>query len=121
MMAANSRERLSSLVDSAKLASNIPSKLDYLRHLKQDLLQEDLALLSELLPRIFDLLSDRFSPIRKFATEYALRISNFIYLFFFNSNFHLCFHFTNVSKVTRELENFSFPNSLLFFHWLILF
>lgn len=70
MMVANSNERLASLMDSAILASDIPSKLDRLRQSKQDLVvQQDPALLSGLLPRLFELQSDRFSPVRKFATE----------------------------------------------------
>ncbi|BFG36416.1 hypothetical protein CerSpe_226900 [Prunus speciosa] len=70
MMVANSNERLASLMDSAILASDIPSKLNRLRQSKQDLVvQQDPALLSGLLPRLFELQSDRFSPVRKFATE----------------------------------------------------
>ncbi|PON51152.1 Coatomer beta subunit [Parasponia andersonii] len=71
MMAApaNSREKLSGLVDSANLATDIPSKLDRLRQLKRDLVEDDPAFLSQLLPRLFELQSDRFSPVRKFATE----------------------------------------------------
>ncbi|XP_068340076.1 uncharacterized protein [Pyrus communis] len=70
MMTANSHERLAGLMDSAIFAADIPSKLDRLRQSKQDLVrQQDPDLLSELLPRFFELLSDRFSPVRKFATE----------------------------------------------------
>uniref|UniRef100_A0A9I9E091 Symplekin n=1 Tax=Cucumis melo TaxID=3656 RepID=A0A9I9E091_CUCME len=69
VMAVNSRERLYGLINSTKIASDIPSKLARLRQLKNVLLPEDPVLLSELLPRILELQSDRFSPIRKFVTE----------------------------------------------------
>lgn len=74
-MAVNSRERLYGLINSTKIASDIPSKLARLRQLKNVLLPEDPVLLSELLPRILELQSDRFSPIRKFVTEYASLLS----------------------------------------------
>ncbi|XP_038881528.1 uncharacterized protein LOC120073030 isoform X2 [Benincasa hispida] len=69
MMAVNSRERLASLINSTKIAADIPSKLARLRQLKNVLLPEDPVLVSELLPRILELQSDRFSPIRKFVAE----------------------------------------------------
>lgn len=69
MTTANSNERLASLMDSAVIAADIPSKLDRLSQLKRDLLQRDPGFISELLPRLFELQSDRFSPVRKFATE----------------------------------------------------
>ncbi|TYK29249.1 symplekin isoform X2 [Cucumis melo var. makuwa] len=75
VMAVNSRERLYGLINSTKIASDIPSKLARLRQLKNVLLPEDPVLLSELLPRILELQSDRFSPIRKFVTEYASLLS----------------------------------------------
>ncbi|KAL5072886.1 hypothetical protein RYX36_011870 [Vicia faba] len=68
-MAATSRENLASLIHSAKLAIDIPSKLDSLRKLKTELPQEDPVILTEFLPPLFDFLSDRFSPVRKFVTE----------------------------------------------------
>lgn len=68
MMTMNPRENLASLINSAKSASDIPSKLEPLRQLKRGLIQQhDLALVSESL----SLLSDRFGPVRKFVTEYA--------------------------------------------------
>lgn len=70
-MAATSREKLASLVHSAKLAIDISSKLDLLRQLKLELPQEDPVLLTEFLPSLFEFLSDRFSPVRKFVTEYV--------------------------------------------------
>ncbi|KAL5550451.1 hypothetical protein UlMin_000627 [Ulmus minor] len=69
MMTMKSKEKLAGLVDSAKFAADIRSKLDHLRQLKDDLVQDDPALLSELLPRLFELQSDRFSPVRKFSNE----------------------------------------------------
>ncbi|KAJ7961230.1 symplekin [Quillaja saponaria] len=69
IMAANSRERLASVINSAQLATEIPSKLDCVRQLKQSLPQEDPVLLAEFLPYLFELQSDRFSPVRKFVTE----------------------------------------------------
>lgn len=70
-MAANRTKRHAHLLESAKLAADIPSKLDYLIQLKEDLVHEDPALLSEFLPRLYELQSDRFSPVRKFAAEYV--------------------------------------------------
>ncbi|XP_022151495.1 uncharacterized protein LOC111019424 [Momordica charantia] len=68
-MAVDSRERLAGLINSTKIAADIPSKLARLHQLKHGLLPEDPVLLSELLPRILELQSDRFSPIRKSVTE----------------------------------------------------
>ncbi|GMN28685.1 hypothetical protein TIFTF001_047906 [Ficus carica] len=68
-MTPSSTEKLAGLLDSAKSAADIPSKLDHLRQLKHDLVHEDPNLLSHLLPRLLELHSDRFSPVRKFATE----------------------------------------------------
>ncbi|XP_027335411.1 symplekin isoform X2 [Abrus precatorius] len=68
-MAATSREKLASLVNSAKLAIDIPSKLESLRQLRHELPQEDPVLLTEFLPSLFDFHSDRFGPVRKFITE----------------------------------------------------
>ncbi|XVE62050.1 hypothetical protein DITRI_Ditri06bG0087800 [Diplodiscus trichospermus] len=64
-----SREKLSRLSNSVKLAIDLASKLDLCRQLKQDLLEEDAAALSEFLPRLFDLYSDPSGPVRKLATE----------------------------------------------------
>jgi hypothetical protein len=70
-MTVTSREKLASLVHSAKLAIDIPSKLELLRKLKIELPREDPVILTEFLPPLFDFLSDRFSPVRKFVTEYV--------------------------------------------------
>lgn len=80
-MAANWRKKVASLLDSVKLATDTPSKLDCLRQLKHDLVQEDPALLSEFLPRLLELQSDRFSPVRKFAAEYASQNALLFFLF----------------------------------------
>ncbi|TYH89625.1 hypothetical protein ES332_D01G276300v1 [Gossypium tomentosum] len=64
-----SREKLASLSSSVKFAIDLGSKLELCRQLKHDLLEEDAADLSEFLPSIFDLYSDPFGPVRKFATE----------------------------------------------------
>ncbi|XVF08283.1 hypothetical protein REPUB_Repub06bG0213100 [Reevesia pubescens] len=64
-----SREKLSRLSNSVNVAIDLASKLDLCRQLKQDLLEEDAAALSEFLPRLFDLYSDSSSPVRKLATE----------------------------------------------------
>lgn len=70
MTNSNSREKYLSLVYSVKAAINLPSKLEYLRRLKQALLDEENALLiSEIIPCFFDLVSDSFAPVRKSATE----------------------------------------------------
>ncbi|XAR50837.1 hypothetical protein NMG60_11005286 [Bertholletia excelsa] len=70
IMAANSRERVASLLNSVRFASDVPSKLEQLRQLKDELSpSDDLVLPSEFLPSILELLSDRFSPVRKFVTK----------------------------------------------------
>lgn len=68
-MAATSREKLTSLVNAAKLAIDIPSKLESLRQLRHELPPEDPVLLTEFLPSLFLFHSDRFGPVRKFLTE----------------------------------------------------
>ncbi|RDX67389.1 Symplekin, partial [Mucuna pruriens] len=68
-IAATSREKLAGLVNAAKLAIDIPSKLQSLRQLRHELPQEDPVLLTEFLPSLFHLHSDRFGPVRKFVTE----------------------------------------------------
>ncbi|KAF7845362.1 symplekin isoform X1 [Senna tora] len=66
---ATSREKFASLVNSAKLAMDIPSKLGYLRQLQLELPPEDPVLLTEFLPCLLEFQSDSFSPVRKFVTE----------------------------------------------------
>ncbi|XP_011006560.1 PREDICTED: uncharacterized protein LOC105112532 isoform X2 [Populus euphratica] len=70
MTKSSSRERLASLINSAKSAPDIPLKLQTLRQLNQILQQQENAnSLSEFLPGIFEFQSDQHSPVRKFATE----------------------------------------------------
>ncbi|KAG5550558.1 hypothetical protein RHGRI_015500 [Rhododendron griersonianum] len=69
IMAARSREKLAGLIDSAKLAPDITSKLEQLRRAKDELSQSDPAFLSEFLPPLLDLHTDRFGPVRKFVIE----------------------------------------------------
>ena len=92
-----SREKLSRLSNSVKLAIDLASKLDLCRQLKQDLLEEDAAALSEFLPRLFDLYSDPSGPVRKLATEYAplksLPPSHYISCFIANKLKYICFLF----------------------------
>lgn len=59
------------LINSAKLALDVPTKLAHLRQLKEDLIHEDPVSLSQVLPRILDLHTDRLSPVRKFIAQYA--------------------------------------------------
>ena len=84
-MAATSREKLASLANSAKFAGDVPSQLESLRRLRRELPPEDPVLLTEFLPPLFEFLSDRFSPVRKFVTEYAS-----IRTFSFDSAVEIC-------------------------------
>lgn len=71
-MHSNSGERFAGLVNSAKVAMGIPSKLEHLHRLKQELVEQDNAVIvSEILPRIFELQSDSFAPVRKCVIEYG--------------------------------------------------
>ncbi|XP_059305368.1 uncharacterized protein LOC132056978 [Lycium ferocissimum] len=69
MMSPISRERIASLLNAAKFASDVPSKLHSLRRLKDELSGADANLLSEFFPTMLDLVSDRFSPVRKLTAE----------------------------------------------------
>ncbi|XP_065852529.1 uncharacterized protein [Euphorbia lathyris] len=65
-----SRKRLVSLLDSARSALDVHSKLENLRQLNQNLSEEDdTSSVSELLPRLFDLQSDQHSAVRKCVAE----------------------------------------------------
>ncbi|RAL39263.1 hypothetical protein DM860_002796 [Cuscuta australis] len=68
-MAAVSREKVAGLLISSKRAAAIPSKLGYLRRLRNELSGADSILLAEFFPLITGLVSDRFSPARKFTIE----------------------------------------------------
>ena len=78
-----------SLINSAKLALDVPSKLEHLRQLKEDLLHEGPVLLSQFLPRILDLHTDRLSPVRKFIAQYALVQPTILFV----DNFYFYLHF----------------------------
>lgn len=69
IMASNSRKRLEGLASSAKSATELPSKLQRLRNLRRDLLKDETVFPTELLPHLFDLLSDQFGVVRKFVAE----------------------------------------------------
>ncbi|CAH9061330.1 unnamed protein product [Cuscuta europaea] len=69
MMAAISREKVAGLLISSKRAAAIPSKMGYLRRLKDEISDADSVLLTETLPLIIDFVSDRFSPARKLIVE----------------------------------------------------
>lgn len=66
-----SRERIASLLNAAKFASDVPSKLHSLRRLKDELSGAGGPLLKEFLPTLIDLVSDRFSPVRKLTIQYV--------------------------------------------------
>ncbi|KAK6779727.1 hypothetical protein RDI58_021911 [Solanum bulbocastanum] len=69
MMSPISRERIASLLNAAKFASDVPSKLHSLRRLKDELSGAGGPLLKEFLPTLIDLVSDRFSPVRKLTIQ----------------------------------------------------
>lgn len=68
-MASYSRERLEGLASSAKSATELPPKLHRLRNLRRNLQGDASVFPNELLPRLFDLLSDQFGAVRKFVAE----------------------------------------------------
>lgn len=67
---ATPRERLARSLNSATVAPDIPSKLDHLGQVKDDLLQDDPVLLAEFLPQLLQRLSDSSGPVRKFIIKY---------------------------------------------------
>ncbi|XP_023635948.1 symplekin isoform X2 [Capsella rubella] len=69
IMASYSRERLEGLASSAKSATELPPKLQRLRNLRRDLQRDEPVFPTELLPHLFDLLSDQFGAVRKFVAE----------------------------------------------------
>lgn len=85
----SSRERLASLVNSAKSAMDLPSKLESLRQFNLILQQQedDSVPLCDFLPRLLELQSDQHSPVRKFATEYHSPNPIQIILFFTPFNY----------------------------------
>ncbi|KAI3732335.1 hypothetical protein L1987_63539 [Smallanthus sonchifolius] len=72
MMAAISMEKFSGLIHSAKFSTDVPSKLDTLRKLKDEFsLAEDPHLVTEFFPQLLHLHTDRCSPVRRFVAEIA--------------------------------------------------
>ncbi|CAA7061832.1 unnamed protein product [Microthlaspi erraticum] len=69
IMASYSRERLEGLASSAKSATELPPKLHRLRNLRRNLQGDASVFPNELLPLLFDLLSDQFGAVRKFVAE----------------------------------------------------
>ncbi|KAF8394916.1 hypothetical protein HHK36_018855 [Tetracentron sinense] len=69
MMTTSSREKSESLLNSAEFSMDIPSKIEHLRQLKEVLLHRDHSLLPEFVPRLVELQTDQFSPVRKFLAE----------------------------------------------------
>lgn len=71
MVAAVSREKIASRIKSVKygVAADLPSRLDQLRRLRDELLAADSLVVLEVVSPILDLLSDRLSPVRKFITQ----------------------------------------------------
>ncbi|XP_065010701.1 uncharacterized protein LOC135640318 isoform X2 [Musa acuminata AAA Group] len=69
MTAAGWGERAVGLLESARTAGEVPSKLKQLRQLKAVLLHRDPPLLPEFVTRLTELQSERASPIRKFLAE----------------------------------------------------
>ncbi|XP_010490570.1 PREDICTED: uncharacterized protein LOC104768323 isoform X2 [Camelina sativa] len=69
MASSYSRERLEGLASSAKSATELPPKLQRLRNLRRDLQKDESVFPIELLPHLFDLLSDQFGAVRKFVAE----------------------------------------------------
>lgn len=68
-MAASWGERAAGLLESARTAGEVSSKLKQLRQLKEVLLNRDTSLLAEFVTRLAELQSERASPIRKFLAE----------------------------------------------------
>ncbi|KAK9069962.1 hypothetical protein SSX86_010360 [Deinandra increscens subsp. villosa] len=72
MTAAVSTEKFSGLIHSAKFSTDVPSKLDNLRKLKDEFsLAEDPHLVTQFFPQLVHLHTDRCSPVRRFIAEIA--------------------------------------------------
>ncbi|KAK9168130.1 hypothetical protein Syun_000270 [Stephania yunnanensis] len=74
MISASAREEVLSLFNSFKFAIDVPSKLDFVRRLKEALLQRGSSLMPEFIHRLLELQSDRSSPIRKALAEYVFSL-----------------------------------------------
>ncbi|XP_076904696.1 uncharacterized protein LOC143560239 [Bidens hawaiensis] len=69
-----SMERFSGLFESAKFSSDVPSKLETLRKLKDEFslaVEDHPHLLTHFFPHLLDLHTDRSSPVRRFVAEIA--------------------------------------------------
>ncbi|CAH2074601.1 unnamed protein product [Thlaspi arvense] len=69
IMVSYSKDRLQGLASSAKSATELPPKLNRLRNLRRYLQGVASVFPTELLPLLFDLLSDQFGAVRKFVAE----------------------------------------------------
>ncbi|CAM8879005.1 unnamed protein product [Rhodiola kirilowii] len=65
LVKASPREKIASLIKSAKTGTDVRTKLEPLRKLKGDWFQNDPVLVSEFLPCLFELQPDRFSVVRQ--------------------------------------------------------
>uniref|UniRef100_A0A7N0VDI7 Symplekin n=1 Tax=Kalanchoe fedtschenkoi TaxID=63787 RepID=A0A7N0VDI7_KALFE len=68
LMKASPREKIATLIKSAKSGTEVRTKLEPLRKLKGDWFQNDPVLVSEFLPCLFELQPDRFSAVRQLVT-----------------------------------------------------
>ncbi|KAL2541488.1 HEAT repeat-containing protein [Abeliophyllum distichum] len=69
MMPATWREKIAGRINSVNYAADVPSKLDHLRRLKDEISDADSRFLVGFLSPLLDLISDRSSPVRKFITQ----------------------------------------------------
>ncbi|KAF6153639.1 hypothetical protein GIB67_027506 [Kingdonia uniflora] len=65
LMSGSEKEEISRILHSIKISMDIASKLQRLDQLKEVLVHKDPSFVSEFVPRLVELKSDRFSPIRK--------------------------------------------------------
>ncbi|CAA2998893.1 symplekin isoform X1 [Olea europaea subsp. europaea] len=69
MMAANWREKIAGLINSVQYAADVPSKLDHLRTLRDEILGVESRFLVDFISPILDLMSDHSSPVRQLITQ----------------------------------------------------
>lgn len=106
-MVVSSREKASDLINSARFAIEIPSKLKSLRLLKDLLFERDPSLLSEVIPCLAELQTDPASPLRKFLAEYALLILH-------SSHSHVQFNYLKATFFFLHLNSIFFPSQWVF-------
>lgn len=63
------------LIKSAKMCSDIPSKLQNLKLLRRHISGAEPSFLAAILPSVLDLAPDRFSPVRKYIIEIIAQIA----------------------------------------------